>query len=178
MQRYQCHTIVEAAKIVRTEAHCGGDETLYFDPPVQPIRVGVTYVEKHRPEAGGYYVRDAAGCESWSPTTAFEAGYTRVALVGFTADQLRELTAIATADPGTVEDIYNRWVIQQVKDGWHFGNTATAANVSSYLRVFHELAPEQQGLLVHELSGVASVPDGRRRLAATGGDLPDDFETN
>ena len=77
-----------------------------------------------------------------------------VALVGFTSDQLRELTAIAIADPGTTEEIHNRWFHQKVTDGWHFGNTDTAASASSYLRVFHDLASGQQALLAHELAFV------------------------
>ena len=37
-----------------------------------------TYVEKHKPEAGGYYVVYADGYKSFSPAAAFEEGYTRL----------------------------------------------------------------------------------------------------
>ena len=33
------------------------------------------YLDKHEPQAGGYYVRYADGYESWSPAEAFENGY-------------------------------------------------------------------------------------------------------
>lgn len=162
MQRYQCHTVVEAAKIMSLCGNGNGTTTFEFEAPVAPVTVDTVFMNRTRITLDdlGYFVHDADGSESWSPTVAFEDGYTLVVLVGFTADQLRDLMAIGTADPGTVEDIHNRWFHQKVADGWHFGNTATAANVSSYLRVFHELAPEQQGLLVHELSEVARVPEG------------------
>lgn len=41
--------------------------------------VDVSYLNKHKPEPGGYYVRYEDGYESYSPPEAFEAGYTRIA---------------------------------------------------------------------------------------------------
>lgn len=43
-----------------------------------PFEVSREYLDKHQPEAGGYYVRYADGYESFSPASAFEKGYTRI----------------------------------------------------------------------------------------------------
>jgi hypothetical protein len=43
-----------------------------------PVEVSLEYMRKHKPFAGGYYVRYADGYESFSPPAAFETGYTRV----------------------------------------------------------------------------------------------------
>lgn len=42
-----------------------------------PLHVSQEYVDKHKPQAGGYYVRYEDGYESWSPASAFENGYAR-----------------------------------------------------------------------------------------------------
>jgi hypothetical protein len=41
-----------------------------------PIRVSEEFLAKHKPEAGGYYVVYDDGYVSFSPASAFEAGYT------------------------------------------------------------------------------------------------------
>lgn len=41
--------------------------------------VSLTYVQKHGPQVGGYYVQYEGGYESWSPAQAFEEGNTRIA---------------------------------------------------------------------------------------------------
>jgi len=38
------------------------------------------YMRKHNPQVGGYFVVYADGYKSWSPTQAFEEGYTRIKL--------------------------------------------------------------------------------------------------
>jgi len=43
-----------------------------------PFEVDATYLKKHNPQVGGYYVVYADGYKSWSPAQAFEEGYTRV----------------------------------------------------------------------------------------------------
>ena len=43
-----------------------------------PFRVGYSYMQKHKPQVGGYYVVYEDGYESYSPAGAFEAGYTLV----------------------------------------------------------------------------------------------------
>lgn len=41
-----------------------------------PFNVTQGYLEKHRPQPGGYYVLYDDGYQSWSPAEAFENGYT------------------------------------------------------------------------------------------------------
>lgn len=43
-----------------------------------PRNVTKEYMEKHKPEAGGYWVQYEDGYESWCPAAVFEAGNTRV----------------------------------------------------------------------------------------------------
>lgn len=43
-----------------------------------PIMVDHSYVVKHDPQPGGYYVVYKDGYKSWSPAEAFEEGYTRI----------------------------------------------------------------------------------------------------
>lgn len=40
--------------------------------------VDAKYVEKHKPQEGGYYVQYEDGYQSWSPAKAFESGYTLI----------------------------------------------------------------------------------------------------
>lgn len=72
MKTYQCFKRVLADKIVRIErSHTsrihlkGGD---FVDVPV-------SWMEKHKPHTGGYFVRYPDGYESYSPADAFESGY-------------------------------------------------------------------------------------------------------
>ena len=43
-----------------------------------PFKVDHTYVHKHNPQVGGYYVQYEGGYASWSPADAFESGYTKL----------------------------------------------------------------------------------------------------
>ena len=43
-----------------------------------PIKVDRAYMNKHKPEVGGYYLRYEDGYESWSPAKAFEDGYSLI----------------------------------------------------------------------------------------------------
>jgi hypothetical protein len=45
---------------------------------IEPIRVDVPYLKKHRPQIGGYFVLYDDGYMSFSPAKAFEDGYTRI----------------------------------------------------------------------------------------------------
>lgn len=77
MQRYQCHKIVEATKVYAAERledgawKCsGGDGHLYTLPAHNKITE----------EDTGYVVRYSDGYQSWSPTKAFEEGYTFIGI--------------------------------------------------------------------------------------------------
>jgi hypothetical protein len=40
--------------------------------------VDQAYMDKHKPEVGGYFVQYDDGYKSFSPAKAFEEGYTRI----------------------------------------------------------------------------------------------------
>lgn len=89
MPRYRSHKTVWALKIAsiefdadkaqETNRETDGSATI---TPVEagyaPFKVEESYVRKHTPKEGGYYVVYADGYKSWSPADAFEDGYTRV----------------------------------------------------------------------------------------------------
>ena len=86
MPLYQCYKKVHALKIARIEV--GLDEktgkpgscALVFgrEERFEPIQVGVEYLSKHKPKAGGYYVVYKDGYKSFSPAEVFEEGYTLI----------------------------------------------------------------------------------------------------
>lgn len=85
MPRYKCHKEVWALKIHALEPdHLPGEETagglkvVPADAGFAPFLVSREYVQKHKPEMGGYYVVYADGYKSYSPAKAFEDGYARV----------------------------------------------------------------------------------------------------
>ena len=82
---YQCHKKVWALKIanIEPEGHFGPAMITPADPRYAPFKVSAEYVQKHKPEIGGWWVRYPASggsteYESWSPSGAFEEGYSRV----------------------------------------------------------------------------------------------------
>jgi hypothetical protein len=77
MQKFKSHKTVEAAKIVEVLDLSENDGwRLRFEDGV--VSVSPSYMDKHQPKAGGYYVRYEDGYESWSPAETFEAGYSLV----------------------------------------------------------------------------------------------------
>lgn len=85
LPRWQCHKQVTAARIERMESRHDGGATLYFAGGLSvPVTWG--YVERCRPEVGGYWVRydrlstEAENYESYSPAESFEDGYTLLPL--------------------------------------------------------------------------------------------------
>jgi len=88
---YQSHKKVQAVKIkeivydkevARKEGRQSNDSALIIpeEEGIDPIQVNHEYLEKHKPQVGGYFVRYNDGYESWSPSGAFEEGYTRETL--------------------------------------------------------------------------------------------------
>lgn len=82
MPKYQCHKKVWALKIKTIDG-------LNQDPIINvtitpeektyaPFQVNYGYIDKHKPEVGGYYVVYEDGYESFSPAEAFESGYTKI----------------------------------------------------------------------------------------------------
>lgn len=99
MKTYQCHKRVKALKINLAERNPGtGEITIYRqDGPASPEADGVFYEpafvldaetskrfagifdrDKFPEPDGGYYVEYEDGYVSWSPTKAFEEGYSVV----------------------------------------------------------------------------------------------------
>jgi hypothetical protein len=81
LPKWQCHKVVEAARIAAIEPFRGTDLRLVLDfgeGYLEAVFVSPAWLEKHDAKAGGYYVLYDDGYASWSPAEAFEAGYTRL----------------------------------------------------------------------------------------------------
>ena len=85
MPKYQCHKRVHALKIKHIELYLPPEKDLGDvcvihpdDNGYAPFVIPREWVEKHKPEVGGYYVVYDDGYTSYSPAAAFEAGYTRI----------------------------------------------------------------------------------------------------
>ena len=81
LPKYKCHKEVWALKILEvkgTSPVTRDEPYLVVEAPFAQMLLGRPYFEKHKPEAGGYYVLYEGGYESYSPAEAFESGYTRI----------------------------------------------------------------------------------------------------
>lgn len=79
LPRYRSHKIVHALRIRRVVLMPGGSGVIVpADEGYAAIDVSAAYMDKHDPQAGGYYVVYADGYLSFSPAKAFEEGYTRI----------------------------------------------------------------------------------------------------
>jgi len=86
MPKYQSHKKVWALKI-KSIVRDGEGEDRETDGSAMitpeeagyaPFRVDGSYLFKHKPQVGGYYVVYEDGYKSWSPAEAFESGYTKI----------------------------------------------------------------------------------------------------
>lgn len=79
LPRYKCHKEVCALQIKSIQPVVGGSAII---TPVEgsyaPFTVDADYVAKHKPQATGFYVVYDDGYRSYSPSKAFEEGYTRI----------------------------------------------------------------------------------------------------
>lgn len=79
MPKYQCHKQVHALKIKQVELVPLGPHMIHPEEDgFAPFGVDDTYIKKHNPQAGGYFVVYEDGYTSYSPAAAFENGYTRI----------------------------------------------------------------------------------------------------
>lgn len=85
MPKYKCHKVVHALKIAKITALAKIDHPQPMAAVISPAEEGYAeftvdenYMEKHKPEAGGYYVVYEDGYTSFSPADVFEAGYTLI----------------------------------------------------------------------------------------------------
>ena len=76
LPRYQCHKQVSALKIRAVLRNPRGYELHFEDDRFCPTEVPIDWFAKHYPMAGGYFVVYDDGYCSYSPSAAFEAGYT------------------------------------------------------------------------------------------------------
>ena len=76
---YACHKIVRAAKILRVDQSipCLVVEIDGEERGLLPASEDYWARARNAGETAGYYVLYGDGYESWSPTEAFEDGYTR-----------------------------------------------------------------------------------------------------
>lgn len=78
MPRYKCFKEVWALQIEGIEKKADGGALI---EPVNrnyaKFEVDAAYMQKHKPEVGGYYVVYKDGYKSYSPAKAFEEGYSR-----------------------------------------------------------------------------------------------------
>ena len=83
MPKYKSHKSVWALKIKSLEATVTpeSDSSLLMTPEESgygPLILSPSFVSKHRPHVGGYYVVYADGYKSFSPAKAFDEGYTKL----------------------------------------------------------------------------------------------------
>lgn len=81
MPRYKCHKEVWALKIAAIEIHEDKSATIApADDGYAPFKTEVGWGERFKGDESdpGYYVVYADGYKSWSPSKAFEEGYTQV----------------------------------------------------------------------------------------------------
>lgn len=78
---WKSHKTVQAAKVVEVvpNGDAEGSHTLILEFPdgsTHEQKVSLTYVNKHNPQPGGFFVLYKDGYQSWSPAEAFYEGYT------------------------------------------------------------------------------------------------------
>ena len=96
MPQYQSHKKVWALKIKQVELRPADGHIIHpADEGYGPFEVSDEYVQKHNPQAGGYYVVYADGYISWSPAEAFEGGHTAIEMRNRGADQSTEAAIVA-----------------------------------------------------------------------------------
>lgn len=117
---YQCHKKVKALEIRSIINNEDGTARIVpVETDFSPFEISSAYMEKHKPQPGGFWVRYKNGYESWTPGDVFRDGYSRIdrvkdwSLVG----EIEELTIVVetgTGDviTGKVGDLQNR--------GWKF----------------------------------------------------------
>lgn len=92
---YKSHKIVYALKIKVVNVEDGMIGIVPEDDRYAEFQVDSAYYDKHKPQAGGYYVVYEDGYKSWSPAEAFENGYTKIDVA---SSPLSDLKAALKAD--------------------------------------------------------------------------------
>ena len=74
---YRCFKVVGAVKI-KTLNDINLDDGQMLVPEetgVEPFYISKAYIDKHKPQVGGYFVEYKDGYQSFSPAEAFDGGY-------------------------------------------------------------------------------------------------------
>lgn len=80
LPKYKSHKEVWALKIKEVNVvDFDGECIISFENSnYAAMNVGLDYMRKHQPKAGGYYVVYKGGYQSFSPADAFEEGYSLI----------------------------------------------------------------------------------------------------
>lgn len=78
LPKYKCHKEVWALKIKDIKLSVVDAMIIPEESGYVPFKVDFDYINKHKPQVGGYYVVYKDGYKSFSPAEAFEDGYTRI----------------------------------------------------------------------------------------------------
>lgn len=79
LPEYKCHKEVWALKIADLMSLTDGSAMITpTEERYAPFKVSAEWVSKHEPQKGGYYVVYENGYTSFSPSEAFESGYTKI----------------------------------------------------------------------------------------------------
>lgn len=84
MPRYRCHKEVWALKIERlapADENIGMMVLYPENKAYAPMLLSAEWADKHKPEAGGYWVQYKDGYTSYSPADAFEEGYSPIVAI-------------------------------------------------------------------------------------------------
>lgn len=79
LPEYISHKVVKAAKIKRVIWSAGkeGGAKIFFENDLGHVEVNASYMRKHNPKEGGYFVVYEDGYQSFSPAIPFEKGYNK-----------------------------------------------------------------------------------------------------
>lgn len=147
MKRYQCHKVVEAAKIESIRA-LGGAATptgwqIEFVEEGEPhVQVSNAWAQKHQPKCGGYLVVYGDGYMSFSPALAFETGYTeegrdnacRAEAIGYVRGAISEgyepslFAQDLIRDPLLVGKLSSSFLTEERQRAWDWYNKGGAAH--------------------------------------------------
>jgi hypothetical protein len=76
LPKYRCHKTVHALKIKDVIVHAANGHIIVpEDTRYAPFQITDEYLQKHKPESGGYFVQYNDGYKSFSPAQPFEEGY-------------------------------------------------------------------------------------------------------
>lgn len=78
MNKYISHKTVEAFKIISITLCADGVSLAGENGNGDSVVVNDDYMQRNKPQVGGYYVQYKDGFQSWSPAKAFEEGYSIV----------------------------------------------------------------------------------------------------